>query len=333
MPKILVVDDCADSRRLAGTVLQNKVPHAEVLFAKSAEEALAMLQHSVPDLIVSDVMMGEMSGLDLVEHVRKSHPAVPTIVVTAFGSEDFAVQALQKGAASYVPKRHLVQRLVPTVENVLELSHVNRNRQRVMACQNYQKTRYVLDNDTSIISPLVGLLQEQLMRCGFGDESERLRLGVGLHESLTNAIQHGNLELSSDLRQEDDESLYHKLAAERRHLEPYASRRVDVIVTETPHEITYSIRDQGPGFQPKQVADPTDEAHMNRIGGRGLLLIRSFFDEVRHNERGNQISMIRRRPGSQALTAQTSDTNRCTDEQLNFIDDVILSADMAACTP
>jgi len=328
--KILIVDDCADSRRLAGALLQSKLPDTEVSFATSAEEALAGIQRTPPDLIVSDVMMSGMSGLDLVEHVRKSHAAIPVIVITAFGSEDFAVQALQRGAASYVPKRHLVQRLAATVENVLELSRANHGRRRVIACLNYQKTKYTLENDTSLITPLVGLLQEQLIRCGFGDEAERVRLGVGLHESLTNAIQHGNLELDSELRQED-EMIYHNLAAKRRRIQPYASRRVDVLVTETPSEISYSIRDQGPGFKVKQVRDPTDEDNLERVGGRGLLLIRSFFDDVRHNERGNEITMVRRRPGTLWPVSSTANDVRCTDGQLDFIGEVTESADMAAC--
>lgn len=331
MSKILVVDDCVDSRRLAGALLQGKVANAEVVYAASAEEALAGIKQSPPDLIVSDVMMSGMSGMELVEHVRKSYPVIPVIVITAFGSEDFAVQALQKGAASYVPKKHLVQRLVPTVENVLDLSRSNRNRQRVIACLNYQKTKYTLENDTSLITPLVGLLQEQLIRCGFGDECERVRLGVGLHESLTNAIQHGNLELNSDLRQED-ETIYHDLAAKRRQIEPYASRRVDVMVTETPSEITYAVRDQGPGFKVKQVQDPTEESNLGRIGGRGLLLIRSFFDDVRHSERGNEITMIRRRPGAVWHASQTSHGTRCSDADLDFIDQVTESADLATCS-
>ncbi|MBI5760705.1 MAG: response regulator [Planctomycetales bacterium] len=328
MHQILVVDDCVDSRRLAGAVLQSKVPDAEVRFAKSAEEALEAIAQAPPDIVVTDVMMSGMSGLELVEQLRSTHPTIPVIVVTAYGSEDAAVQALQKGAASYVPKRDIVQQLGPVVLNVLELAHANRNRQRVISCLTFQVSNYVLNNDTSLVPPLVGLLQEQLIRSGFGDGSERVRLGVGLHEALMNAIQHGNLELNSDLRQ-DDESIYYNLSQERRRTEPYASRRVFVTVKETPSEIRYVIRDQGPGFKPKQTLDPTDEANLERIGGRGLLLIQSFYDEARHNEAGNQITLVRHRPGAPLPTTTESEAERCTDEQLDFIDEVTESPELA----
>ena len=58
-------------------------------------------------------------------------------------------------------------------------------------------------------------------------------------------------------------------------------------------EIT--IRDEGPGFDPGKIPDPTDPAYLDRPCGRGLWLIHAFIDEVRHNSTGNEITMILRR--------------------------------------
>ena len=56
---------------------------------------------------------------------------------------------------------------------------------------------------------------------------------------------------------------------------------------------TIIIRDEGPGFDLSSLRDPTDPENLEKAGGRGLLLINAFMDEVRHNERGNQITMIK----------------------------------------
>ena len=56
----------------------------------------------------------------------------------------------------------------------------------------------------------------------------------------------------------------------------------------------YVVRDEGPGFDPSALPDPLDPANMENASGRGLLLIRTFMTEVRHSERGNEITMIRR---------------------------------------
>ncbi|HEX4634034.1 MAG TPA: ATP-binding protein [Gemmatimonadales bacterium] len=119
-------------------------------------------------------------------------------------------------------------------------------------------------------------------------------LGVALHEALTNAMLHGNLELSSSLR-EADEKEYYRQSVERRDKEPFAQRRVRVTARYTHRELSFTIRDEGNGFDPALLPDPTDPANLGRVSGRGLLLIQTFMDRVEHNAKGNQITMIKYR--------------------------------------
>jgi anti-sigma regulatory factor (Ser/Thr protein kinase) len=106
-------------------------------------------------------------------------------------------------------------------------------------------------------------------------------------------MHHGNFELSSSLR-EGDEREYHRLAKERSTQKPYAERRVHVRAADTPEGSTYVIRDEGPGFDPAKLPDPLDPENLEKVSGRGLLLIRTFMDEVRFNDKGNEITMVKR---------------------------------------
>jgi anti-sigma regulatory factor (Ser/Thr protein kinase) len=54
------------------------------------------------------------------------------------------------------------------------------------------------------------------------------------------------------------------------------------------------VRDEGPGFDPGGLPDPTDPANLERPCGRGLLLMKTFMDEVRYNDRGNEVTMRKR---------------------------------------
>ena len=72
-------------------------------------------------------------------------------------------------------------------------------------------------------------------------------------------------------------------------------RRIHVLVTLSPSEARFVIRDEGPGFDPESVPDPTDPANLERESGRGLLLMRTFMDEVRFNQAGNEVTLIKRR--------------------------------------
>jgi CheY-like chemotaxis protein len=237
--------------------------------------------------------MPELDGLELVEAVRLRYPHIPVILMTAHGSEEIAVRALQKGAASYVPKRSLAQDLSPTVATVLELALRGRPMSRMLEWLVYTESRFVLDNDVSIIPDLIGHLEASITQLKSVDETALIQVGVALREALVNAMYHGNLEVSSQLR-ESENGLYEQLIATRRTELPYRVRRVHVTARQTPTEVVYVISDEGPGFDPTVLPDPTDPLRLEMVHGRGLLLIRTFMDEVTHNERGNEITMVKR---------------------------------------
>jgi len=293
MATVLVVDDNPVDRHLAGALLAKR-PDMKVLYAENGREALALLQEGGPELVLTDLHMPEMDGLELVVEVRKNFPLVPVILMTAFGSEEIAIQALQKGAASYVPKRNLAQDLAETAENVLALAQANRSQSRLLECLTQTEEQFLLDNDATLIPPLIGYLQENITRMGLCDEIGRIRVSIALQEALLNAMQHGNLEVPSELKEKDDRA-FQATIAHRRREKPYLTRRIYVTARESPEEATYIIRDEGPGFDPSKLPDPTDPSNLDRMSGRGLLLIRTFMDKVHHNEKGNQITMVKRR--------------------------------------
>jgi anti-sigma regulatory factor (Ser/Thr protein kinase) len=162
-----------------------------------------------------------------------------------------------------------------------------------MKCLTRTEADFVLENDPSLIPPLATYLRESVFRISGADDTDLVRVTMALREALMNAMEHGNLEMSSDLRSSDDDA-YHRLVAERRADPRYAGRRVHVTVRETPAEAVCVIRDEGPGFDTSAVPDPTDPANLERCSGRGLLLMRAFMSEVRHNATGNEVTLIRR---------------------------------------
>ena len=290
MASILVVDDSAVDRIRVEKML-GKEGHT-VQSVAGGQEALAVLKREPPDLVLTDMQMPEMDGLQLVEEIRGKYPAVPVILMTAHGSEEIAVEALQKGAASYVPKRNMARDLAETVTNVLQVAKAGRNEQQLLQSLISTESHFILENDASLIPSLIGHLENNLKRMRLCDENGLIRVAVALREALINAILHGNLEIDSEER-DKDEKQYHALIAERREQEPYQDRRVHVYAKESRREAVYVIRDEGPGFDPSTLADPTDPANLEKTSGRGLLLIRTFMDEVHHNQSGNEITMVK----------------------------------------
>src|SRR4051794_4811981 len=292
MSRVLVVEDSSTQALQIQFLLEDS--GIEVEIARNGVEGLEAIGRTRPDVVLTDLDMPEMNGLELVEASRRQFPRVPIILMTALGSEEIAAQALQKGAASYVPKKNLARDIVKTLRTVLDMAHADQHQDRVIECLTGTEFHFRIDNDATLIPLLIGHLREHIGRMRFCDETELIRVNIALNEALYNALYHGNLEISSDLRQEDERAFY-DLAGRRCQQSPYRDRRVEMVVKVDRTEAVYVVRDQGPGFDPSKLPNPTDPANLDRIGGRGLLLIRTFMDEVSHNRKGNEITMIKRR--------------------------------------
>jgi DNA-binding response OmpR family regulator len=292
LARVLVVDD---SQTQAMDVRLHLVRLGfDVRIALSGAEALRLLEADRSEIVLTDLVMPEMDGLELVRRVRAARPGVPVILMTGQGSEEIAVEALKQGAADYVPKQHRNRDLPRVLENVLAIARAHRVKEQVLDCLTHTESRFILDNDATLIPPLIGRLQDNLARLKLCDENARMRVAMALREALLNAIEHGNLEVSSELREREDD-LYYRLSEERRRQAPFNQRHVHVAVHESRDEARYVIRDEGPGFDPSKLPDPTDPENLERASGRGLLLIRSFMDEVEHNSTGNEITLVKRR--------------------------------------
>lgn len=124
--RILIVDDDPDLLKLLTFRLEGAGYAVES--ADSAERALARLAVSVPQLVITDLRMGGMDGMALFENVRKSHPALPVIILTAHGTIPDAVAATQRGVYGYVTKPFDSKELLAQVEKAVSVSGAQADR-------------------------------------------------------------------------------------------------------------------------------------------------------------------------------------------------------------
>ena len=330
MARLLVVDDRKSDRRKVARLL-DKLPNLVVEEAAD-REALAAALADPPDLIFTDLRLPDLSGVEVVELVGERCPFVPVVLMTRRGLREEASLALAAGAASFVLKKDLDTQLRLTVHQMLTVSGTRRKEDRLARCHTRQHRVLDLPSDPEIIGPAVRLARRMVeetaaapvgpgrQSCPPGDddvvgfsETDRLRIGVALEEALTNAVYHGNLEMDSQMR-DSDESRYYSLARERSLLRPYRERRVRLELTvartgdprhagaDDPDRIPRSpsgpnlrfyIEDEGAGFDPDSLPDPTDPENLLKAHGRGLLLVRTFMDEAKHNGKGNALTLVK----------------------------------------
>lgn len=291
MPTVLVVDDSSVDRSRIGGML-SKSSDLNVEYAVHGAEALRRIPQLKPDLVLTDLIMPEMDGLELVATVVAKYPLIPVILLTGRGNEETAVRALQAGAASYVPKSMMQNFLLETVQSVLNAAEQEQCEIRLLDCLRQSNTTFHLRNDVDMIAPLVNHLHRTIRAIGMCDHTFGIRVSVALEEAINNAMFHGNLEITSAERTGDRET-YRALLAERLRTPPYCNRAINLQANVTPNQATFIIRDQGPGFNPNTLPDPTDPENLEKASGRGLLLMRTFMDSVEFNSEGNEVTMIK----------------------------------------
>jgi CheY-like chemotaxis protein len=288
------VEDSEVDRRLMRGLLERDVDWL-VQFAGSAEEALEKIEDLFPHIVVTDLQLPGANGLELVRQVRDRSPELPVILATGHGSETLAVDALEMGAASYVPKDQMAETLRGTIEQVLGI--VSRDEQRAVLNQHLtaESLSYALRCDPELFAPLVRRVQQSLQALGVLTPTKRMHVGVALEEALFNALYHGNLALPREVWRRQRAQLRRGVIEEevRRRLESasYRDRLIFVDFTVNPQQLKLVVRDEGAGFDVSAVPVAHDAESLQAGHGRGLVLMRNFLRQVEFNPQGNQVAM------------------------------------------
>lgn len=124
----------------------------------------------------------------------------------------------------------------------------------------------VVPNDLVSAKKPEAEILEEVSRCGF-DESATFAIKLALEEAMTNAVRHGN---RSD-----------------------PSKRVHVWYTVTLERIEILVKDEGPGFVPDLVPDPTLPENIDRPNGRGIMLMKAYLDEVEYCDGGRAVRLVK----------------------------------------
>lgn len=296
MVKVLLVED-SPTQAVEITMLLEEASH-EVRHVVNGRLGLEALRTESLDVVITDLEMPELNGLELVQAMRLDYSHVPAILVTGQGSEALAVEALQKGAAGYVPKTRMRDLLNDTITDVLGVIRSDESYAKLISTLTKNVFVFELPNDPELVSPLVGLLMQVVSGMELLGGIELVRLGVALEHAVYNAMFRGNLELGREQTPCPRAAIYDQAtsaAVEARKQEsPYKDRKVHVEAIASEHAIRIVVRDQGPGFDTSKLPEAGDPDMLDSEGGQGLVLMTSFVDQLLFNEKGNEVTLIKR---------------------------------------
>lgn len=140
MAHILIIEDEASIRRVLSKILSEENETYEILEAENGQQGMEMLEKEEVDLVLCDIKMPRMDGIEVLEAAGKLKPEVPFIMISGHGDLEVAVQSMKLGAFDYISKPPDLNRLLTTVRNALDRKElINENRKlRKRVGRNYE---------------------------------------------------------------------------------------------------------------------------------------------------------------------------------------------------
>ena len=217
-------------------------------------------------------------------------------------------QIVEEGASGAIPRADLGHELPSLLAYVMQRRQSKEHHKQ--STQGERRIAIQIDNQRCHVPHLVQMLLDECEQMRVIDTSDRFKVGVALEEAIVNAIVHGNLEVSSDLRERDDD-LFEQTVEQRAGDPRYKHRTVRITTFLTPACAEFCVEDQGPGFDVASIPDPTAPENLMRPSGRGLLLMRTFMDDVSYNADGNCVTLRKRASSAVAQTNHPAEVESC----------------------
>jgi two-component system OmpR family response regulator len=269
---VLIVDDERDTNDLLAAMAQARDFKSIQLFA-GAQTFAAVREHE-PDLILLDLMLPDIDGFAICERLKRNRDTnlIPIIMVTALHDANHRAAGVRVGANGYLTKPFTPDQLYAAIDSAMAWRHEHENRGTT------GEINFDIRSESTHLQQVNDMLADLFAHTSL-TERQIKDLRQAVMEMGGNAIEWGHRKNADLVLQ--------------------ITYRID------PEAATLIIRDQGPGFNPRKLPHAASEddpiGHLDirndlgiREGGFGIMLARGLVDEFRYNDKGNEVTLIKR---------------------------------------
>ena len=289
--RVLIVDDQQVLRSLLSRFMTRE--GFEPVEAENGKKAIELYRATNPAVVLSDIMMPEMDGISLLRAIRALDPGAAVILMTGYGNEEVLLEALRGGAVNFFKKPFDFHEVLSVVRSVA--------RQRLAPDPAPFRSPHLVEETkrfefTAADTQIQPIINQIALHLGaIAVESEIIHLKIGIEEMIRNAVEHGHLGITGEEKHRAlEHGVFGELVHERLQAGDNAKKRITLCSRLNAAELVVTVADEGAGFDWRSLPELTPESLL-RFSGRGILLTRIYFDEVRYNDRGNEVTLVRRR--------------------------------------
>ena len=261
--RILVVDDEKDVRDTLSEMIESL--GSEVAVAENGVKALDRVKTERIDLIITDLSMPEMSGLDLIVEAKRVSPNIPIAVISAYGNVENTTYALTRGAFSFIAKPFKMSQIKDMIRKGKQLRELSLGTYALMDWVRSETDMTFPSQENLFPSAILFVLKECQWR-GIEDDARLENIAICLEELLSNALIHGNRN-----NKEKQIALRMRFDAER---------------------FILAVKDEGDGFDAQTYLEKIRNNQAVIPEKRGLFITDLLVDELQFNEKGNEVTAV-----------------------------------------
>ncbi len=293
LPNLLVIDPEANYKNQMEELFPGKI---DIDYVSTIKDAMGKCWERNYQLIMVETELPEHEdAFAFIKKVRTRMPDVMFIILTRDGKMEDAVEAFQSGAIDFIAKPVNVKDLLSILTKFQSLTSYGRMAYDVQAMVVEEKRSFILPTDFDLINIFLDDLMKMIQNFPDFDKTEIRGMRFSLYEMVVNAMEHGNLEITYEKKKnllEEFIDYYDYLEAKSR-TAPYKDRKVWFTYHYFNDRVSFTITDEGPGFDVSRVPSPRDAANIQNLNGRGILITKINMDEVNYNDRGNSVTLVK----------------------------------------
>lgn len=261
--RILIVDDEAGVRETLSEMIESL--GYQVMVAESGVEALDRVKTEKVDLIITDLSMPRMNGLELIVKSKRISPNIPIAVISAYGNVENTTYALTRGAYSFIAKPFGMSQIKELIRKGKQLRELSLGTYALMDWVQ-SRTEMVFPSQANLFPSAILFVLKECQWRGIEDDARLENVAICLEELLSNAFIHGN-------REDKD-------------------KRIRVRMTFDAEKFVLSVRDEGDGFDGENYLGKIREEQPSIPEKRGLFIVDLLMDELRFNKKGNDATAV-----------------------------------------
>lgn len=246
-------------------------------------------------IILTDIKMPEMDGITLMKVAKGINPDLLFIIMSGYGSLDSAIESMKMGALNFIKKPVSIVELISTIKKAEELltsrTVTAKMRDYIM---NINKTLEFTTQDLNSNLEMAAHYLTSDIR-NFGLEKIVVdNITLALYEALSNAIEHGNLQLKKEISRENNLSVlddFIKQKMKKMEIPEFANRKIKVEMMYRNGKVEFSVTDEGNGFDYNAMMESLEENVYSNQMKRGLFMIKNVMNDIEFNDKGNKIIM------------------------------------------